>query len=93
MKGKHSKKKRATKKHTHTTSHTHTQTHTHTNTHTHKLMLITALLLEINNTKKNNNLHIHLKWNSQINCWVYTQKILLILKNKQTVFTYTEDGS
>ena len=72
---------------------THTQLHTHTNTHTHKLMLITALLLEINNTKKNNNLHIHLKWNSQINCWVYTQKILLILKNKQTVFTYTEDGS
>ena len=26
---------------------THTQLHTHTNTHTHKLMLITALLLEI----------------------------------------------
>ena len=87
MKGKHSKKKKSNQE-----THTHTTSHTHTNTHT-QMDAYYSTAFRNKQHQKNNNLHIHLKWNSQINCWVYTQKILLILKNKQTVFIYTEDGS
>ena len=54
-----------------------TLTQLHVDTHT-QIDAYRCVAFRNKQQQQNNNLHIHLKWNSQINCWVYTQKILCI---------------